>query len=239
MGDKNLVGLGELLKKAPKIHDIINSYYHLSIKRINDEYWKQQGVRKILASIENNILNKANFEEKWQNKICFEIEKKLNLKVKGATLGMVPNYGGIVELEKDSESMGRIEIHFYVSFLKNVYSIQIVYLKENMPIARPHSGVKDFITTGMEKLVVSPLENVFFREYKIIESVIEENFENPIFLCYSIEKLRLHGLELTYMDGENCSVGEAFFHKAFPINYNFGDIPVVLGDENYKIALLQ
>lgn len=239
MEAKNTISLGELLEKAPKIHDIINSYYHLSFKRKHDEYWTQQGVRNILDFIDNNIVNEDNLNENRDRKICSQIESKLNFKVKGATLGMVPNYGGIIELEKNTESMESVEIHFYVSFLENVYSIQIVFLKGNMRIKRPQSCLKDFITTGIEKLVVSPLEGIYYREYKIIESIIEANFENPIFLPYSVEKLRLNGLEVTYMDGENCLVGEAFFHKALPINYHFGNIPTITGDENYKIDLLE
>lgn len=239
MEKNNVISLKELLEKAPKIHDIINSYYNLSFQRKHDEYWTQQGINDILDFIDNNIVNDENLNEKWHNKICEQIERRLNLKVKGATLGMVPNYGGIIELARNPTSKECVELHFYVSFLKNVYSIQIVYLKDNMHIKRPQPYLKDLITKGIKTLVVSPIEDKYYKEYKIIESIIEANFENPIFLPYSIEKLRLNGLEVTYMEGENCLIGEAFFYKAFPVNYHFGNIQTIVGDENYKIDLLK
>ncbi|WP_424002511.1 hypothetical protein [Maribacter sp. IgM3_T14_3] len=232
------INIEELGKKAPQIKRIINSFYPLKLEKTDENYWTQSGILEILSLVDTNIVNETNLNKNWKYKICHQIESRLNLKVKGATLGMVPNYGGIIELERNANLGETIEIHFYISFLMNVYSIQIVFLKDNMNIKRPQSYLKNFVTTGIQKLVVSPIKNMYLDEYQAIESIIIENFENPIFLPYSIEKLKLQNLTVTYKDDENCLIGDAFFHKVMPINYFYGSIPTILGDENYKLNLL-
>ena len=151
---------------------------------------------------------------------------------------MVPNYGGIIELE-NSNSGNIVELHFYMSFISNVYSIQIVYKKNDMLIKIREGYLDDYVGVGLEKLVVSPTKDHYYNEFFIVEDLLKKEFENSIFLSYAIEKLKINNLEVTYMDKCNCTVGEAFFHKGMPLNYYIGEIPFIIGDENYKINVLK
>jgi len=223
----------ELLVKSPFIYEVVGSYYPFFLKRKDEEYWSYNGIVEITNLIDSNIVNEVNLKKNWDEKIGLQLQNKLNLKVRGATLGLVPNYGGIVELVEKNNGLA-VELHFYVSFLVNIYSIQIVYLRDDMVVERPQSFLEPIVTKGIEKLVISPVEYEFYNEFKLVESFIEANFNNPIFLPFALEKLRLKGLEVTYKDEENCMIGDAFFHKAFPINYGLGNIPNIIGDENYK-----
>jgi hypothetical protein len=229
-----LINLKELKKKAPRIYQILDSYYNVKYKRNDKEYWHQEGIKNVLSMIDKKIVDETYLKVHWQNTICKQIANDLNVEVKDATMGMVPNYGGIIELGEDENGL-HVELHFYVSFLENVYSIQIVFLRDDMTIKRNEPYLDDFVTKGVERLVVSPHTGIYFNEYKTIEAIIESNFENAIFLPFSIEQIKIENLEVTYQDKKNSTVGEAFFHKAMPINFSSETIPNIIGDENYKI----
>ncbi|MCX2678381.1 hypothetical protein OOZ15_00360 [Galbibacter sp. EGI 63066] len=151
---------------------------------------------------------------------------------------MVPNYGGIIELD-DSNPQYKVELHFYKSFLNNVYSVQLVYLNNQMTIKRDEEYLGDFIGAGVEKLVVSPMKGYYNKEFELVEDFLNCKFTNSIFLPYSVEKLRLKNLEITYHDKPDCQIGEAFFSKGMPNNFYWDKIPNIVGNENYKLKELQ
>ncbi len=235
-----LNNINKLKKSAPKIYDILEFYYpFLLFKKEQTEYWNYHGIKSMITMINTNIVNEINFDKNWTVGICKELESLLNRKITGATFGLTPDYGGIIELENNIDSQMMVELHFYISFLKNVYSIQIVYLNKNMKIRRNMKYVKDFYGKGIETLVVSPIKGYYDNEFNIIESFIDNKFKKAIFLPYSIDILKLKGLEVTYTDKEVCTVGDAFFNKGLPINYYYESIPYIIGDKNYKIEKLK
>lgn len=221
---KSIITIKELKKKYPNLANTIDYYYPIGIK-MEDPIYKEYVGNQILNSIiEENILNNEIFVSRWEKDFLGELEKRINRKIIGATLGLVPNIGGLIELYESDDLCELHQIHFYVSLIKNYYSIQFVKSNKYMKHQRGNIG------WGAEELIVSPVDNYYKELFLEIENYIREKLPDAKFLPYSIECLKLEGLQVNYSVLEDCEIGRGFFHKFFAY-----EAKKVIGDINYRI----
>jgi hypothetical protein len=216
----------ELKKTYPKLGKIINYYYPIGIKNEDPSYNEYIGILSLKGKIENNILNNEVFISKWDKDFFGELEKRINCKVVGATLGLVPNVGGFIELYQSEDLRYYHQLHFYVSLINNYFSIQFAKTDKYMVYSNGNIG------WGIEELVVSPVDGYYKKLFLEIENYIRESFPNAKYLPYSIDRLKLNGLQVTYSILENCEIGRAFFHKFLP---DLNEPKKIIGDINYRI----
>lgn len=229
--------LQKLKINAPKIFEILNYYYPLGYSKEDKEYLDYKGIKELLSLISDKISGKNDFYKNWQNDVCLEIENLLGKKVIGASFGLVPNFGGRINLSNNPSQNYYDELQFYVSFLKNIYSIQVLRVCKNMKV-KGWGRFRDYEGEGIETLIVSPVKGYYEDEFNKVENFIKNKFKEATFLPYSIDVLKIEGLDVTYCDIEYCPVGEAFFSRYLPLNYYFNTIPVIIGDVDYKLDKL-
>ncbi|MCL9808979.1 hypothetical protein [Flavobacterium luminosum] len=224
-----IFSLEELKFYQPTIYNIVSKYYPLGIKKNSKAYQNHIGIIFLKNEIINKIENKDNFNENWEESVLLDIKNSFkNYTVTGATYGFVPNYGGIIQLEQSNKTNLTVELHFYVSFIENIFTIQIVSLDNSIEINYETGSIQG---PKIKELIVSPVEGYYKDIFLTVENTIRDRFKNSKFLPYSIESIELSNFEVFYTEGKNCHLGQAFFLKGFPYT-----VPEkIIGDINYKI----
>lgn len=221
---KGSITIKELKKLYPNLANTLDFYYPIGIKQEDPIYNKYVGTQVLNSIIEENIVNNEIFVSRWEKDFLGELEKRINHKIIGATLGLVPNIGGLIELYESDDLRNLHQIHFYVSLLKNYYSIQIIKSYKYMKQENGDIG------WGAEELIVSPVEGFYKELFLEIENYIKEKLPDSKFLPYSIDKLKLEGLQVNYSFLEDCEIGRGFFHKFFAY-----ESIKISGDPDYRI----
>jgi hypothetical protein len=223
---------------APKIYNILATNYNLDDGVL---YNQKQELNNEL--IQNYIVNEKVYNEKWVNGLCKAIEGELKQSVIGATFGTAPNYGGYIKLGEINDQI--IELHFYISLISNVFSINIAYIREEQTdkLFNEVEKVGYFKRTKrkIDTLVVSPTKGFFDKEFLSIETLINSTFRNAMFLSYVLDSLDIEKLKVTMSGFNNFKgrLGGVFFTKFLPYNYLTNEIPKIIGNKNYRINQLR
>lgn len=221
---KGSITIKELKKQYPNLANTLDFYYPIGIKQEDPIYNKYVGTQVLNSIIEENILNNEIFVSRWEKDFLDKLEKRINHKIIGATLGLVPNIGGLIELYESDDLRNRHQMHFYVSLIKSYYSIQFIKSYKYMKHKNGDIG------WGAEELIVSPVDGYYKELFFEIENYIKEKLPDAKFLPYSIDQLKLEGLQVSYSFLEDCEIGRGFFHKFFAY-----EAIKITGDINYRI----
>ena len=215
----------ELKIKFPGLSSIIEEYYETENKN------SCEPKKLLIELIEDKLGNNKNFRNTWIKGILKEIEIEIGYKTQDLTFGFIPNYGGMVELSNEIEDRKRhiTQIQFYLSLLKDVYSIQIVEIEETIEYNRFLK--KEAQNQTNKGIYVSPSNHECKEIYCRIESFFESFLANPVFLPYSLQQVALPDVFMPHTTNESNTVGNAFFRKILPLNEDYD----IFGDFNYRI----
>jgi len=211
----------ELKLKYPNFFALIEEYYGAD-----------ERPKKILEElILDRLGNKKKFRKNWTNGILKAIGEEIGYPTQGLTFGFIPNYGGMAEF---SETLGDdkkiiTQIQFYISLLRNVYTIQITEIEE---VTRHNSFLNHEVQNQtLKEIWVSPSHPKYNDIFLKIESYMDRTLDNSIFLPYSIQQIRLNEIIMPHTSNEDNKVEDAFFRKILPLNQDFS----ILGDPDYRI----
>jgi hypothetical protein len=211
----------ELKSTYPIIFEIIEEYYGVN-----------ERPKKILKDlILDRLGNKKTFKEKWSKGILKSIGKEIGYPTEELTLGYMPNYGGMVVFNKDLDNDTRniTQIQFYVSLLRNIYTIQITEIEEVMAY---NPFLKKVVQNQtLKEIWVSPDHPIYSDLFLKIESYLDKTLVNPIYLPYSIQQIPIDEVEMHHTSNEANKVEDAFFRKILPLNKDF----TILGNRNYRL----
>lgn len=227
--------LKELKQKYPELFRDINRYYPiqnlLDHKAVTKNY---AGTKSLHSLIEKNITNQENFQLNWKGTILRNIEKEIGMKVLGATNGYVPNYGGIITLKDNSNY--KIELHFYVSFINNYYTIFLAKTNNKSNLMIEKMGFKkEIVMPLVESITVSP-DVEFSGIYMKVEKILNKNFYKAKFIPYEIGNYVFDGLIGINNDkNEKHTINNALFRPVLAV---FSPNLLILGNESYKIEKL-
>jgi len=218
----NVIDLNTFKIRFPELYNIISQYYGGDIP-----------ARKIENLILDRIGNTKKYKDYWKNGVLKSISKEIDYNIQGITFGYVPNYGAQIEFVKDLSGGQKAitQIQFYVSFLANVYTIQILEIKESM---KHHSSLNmDLSTQTLQEIWVSPENHMHKNLFLKIKIELETILENPIYLPYSIQQIELKKIKLPQVyNSKRNTIGDAFFKKILPLYHKDA---VLFGNPNYKI----
>ncbi|GAA4272055.1 hypothetical protein U6A24_11145 [Aquimarina gracilis] len=217
----------------PVVHNSIKSYYPVGIPFKSELYRSHTGIKEIQDLINRNIVDKKRLESVWVNGFCEELGTKIDLPIVEATFGVAPSYAIRVVIEENKSKGESIELHCRVSLLNNFFNIQIAYLKDNMRIEREEKYLKEFVTLGLDKLVISPVKGYYKELFILTENLVREHFERANFLSTALVFLRLKGLTVNFNQTIDMPIGMAFFHNMMPLNYY--KPKEIIGNLEYRI----
>ncbi|MFD2588425.1 hypothetical protein ACFSQJ_15925 [Croceitalea marina] len=209
----------------PKLAGLIKKYYYDNT---------EAGHSNLDDLINYKLINQKNYQKIWVKGILKTIEKELGQEVIDLTFGTIPNYGGMVYFNNKNESDKFVstQIHFYVSLIENVISVQIIEMEEtNRQI---HPLELDPSLRIIKKIIVSPGYHHLDKVFAKIELLLNKLLVNPIFLPYSVDQTILDNLIIPHSVNIQNTVGDAFFKKFIPDNKDF----TVIGNQDYRINQL-
>lgn len=221
------MSINDLKSQYPHLHSILGEYYQLDNEPKFD----------LNSLISDKLGNIKEFSKKWVHGMLKSISRQVGYPAQGLTFGFVPNYGGMFEFSESlSDSRKAItQIQFYLSLIKNVYSIQIVVIDSN-------NEFNPFLKEEAQNQILNEIwispnyhESKYNEIFKKLEYYFEKNLKAPIFLPYSIQKIELLDVLMPHTSNEENTVEDAFFRKVLPLNKNYR----IFGDENYRIDELQ
>ena len=210
--------------KYPKIDAILNDYYKT----------KSSPTKDLHAVILEKIANPNNYKKYWTDGVLKTISNSIGHQVYGRTVGFVPNYGGSIEFLTDlgNDKKAITQIHFYVSLLNDVYTIQINEIEEQ--IQKIEMLDKFMPVQKLKEIWVSPSNHRYADLFLKIESILEETLHKPIFLPYSVQKMELNGIQIPNVHNNTVYVEDAFFKKILPLNQDY----IIKGNPKYRISEL-
>lgn len=217
------------MEKFPELSSYLNFYYPIGITKDDPIYNKYVGIIDLKNIINHNILDNGVFVSKWEKDFFGKLEEKIDHKIIGVTNGLVPNVGGFIRTFQSDDLRVEHQLHFYFSFINDYFSIQLAILDRFKKLDDGSVG------WGVDKLVVSPVEGYYKKLFLKIEKYIKKRFPEAKILPYSIDTLRLNGLEVFHSNDQNCEIGQAFFSKVLPL----GKPEEIIGDPNYEIDLIK
>ncbi|MEM7487237.1 MAG: hypothetical protein AAF348_18670 [Bacteroidota bacterium] len=216
----------ELKLKHPNLFSIIEEYYDIDNHNIDDTS------KKILIDlIEDKLVNITNFRKNWTKGILKNISREVGYPTQGLTFGFIPNYGGMVEFSENlcDDKKAITQIQFYISLLRNVYTLQIVEIEERRGFNKFLKQETNHQT--LKEIWVSPGHRKYNKLYLQIESYLDEILINPFFLPFSIQGVKLDGVFMPHTPNEANTVGDAFFRKIHPLNDDFS----IFGNPEHRI----
>lgn len=222
----------DIKTKYPKLFETIKEYHPLEIKKNEEDYISFRGLKLLNNIIESNIISPKGFQDKWEKGFLDKLSDVINYNVIGATYGIVPNVGARIILEKNKDSS--LELIFFVSLIKNYYSIQIVkvceieYYNDCLKILKRGKGIKE--------IYVSPPNNQYGNLFNKIDDFISNQLKGAKFLPFRFDLIRIENFQVFYKDSVDYNtVSDAFFHKGFFFDSNC----LIFGDIDYKILDLE
>lgn len=216
-----------LKEKFPKVHETINNYYGI------DNPSKYDIEKLMVASHLND-----KYVEFWKIGVLKKIEHELNIPTRTLTFGLIPNYGGKVDFRRKIK-FGKFEvfsIHFYVSLLNQVYTMQILDMEESFH-QYPQKTFRSKRYT-LKKLWVSPEGHPYEKVFLDIKCFLEQNLNTPLYLPYSIQEVKLIGLRppSSAITKNQYCVRDAFFNMVWP---QYTDEFEIIGNKDYMIENLK
>lgn len=220
----------ELKNSLPFLYSNIEEFYPIENKNHQMDI-NSCNFKNLMDLIDLKITNKKNFKNYWINGILDQIQREIDGQVFDLTFGKIPNYGGMIRISDkiDERKSAVVEIQFYVSLIKNYFSIQIARIEELMEFSKALQ--QELIHQKLISLIISPSNDEYNSLFVKIESVLKNTLESPIFLPHSLDTTVLDELVVPHTFKEYNNIGDTFFCKILPPNISY----TLIGNINYGI----
>ena len=219
----------------PKTHDYwaiyqsIKEYYPIGLSKQEGGgiYFKYPGLKKLEEIVVDNIHDQANFEERWV-KFTEEIGQELDKEMVGTTYGQAPSFSSAIVLlrQKIENCLHTKALHFSVSLAGDYFQI---YGVDETTIWEAETE-RGYIATNV--ITTSP-----YAEYKApfeyVEKKLRDKFREYKIIPFSIGQTVVHGLQVRYIDDENCTINQALFNHFIGKGKEVG---LTRGDRRYGEA---
>jgi hypothetical protein len=223
----------QLLDNCPELYDCLNKYYPIGLTRDDENYFSYPGIKVWNEIVEKNIFQAENHKKEWKTGFLENFKKKLDFKnVVDTTMGLVPNFSGIIELKDNLNS--RTQLRFYKSLIGNYFTIEVLENIRPKEISHPIFGKRKI--WEIENIITSPVGEYETLFLKVYEAFIEK-YEGIKFIPYIWDIYLLNDLDVPHTSnpGEEVSVAGAFFKK----HSKYDDSINILGDIKYEINKLK
>ncbi len=191
---------------------------------------KENKLKGLGNLIDTLLMDQQSFRKFWVNGFCRELEKKLGLTVLAPTGGPIPAYSAKIPLGSYQKDFFA-ELYLDVGLTLQCYRVRIVILNPKMNIYCQEAKWISSVGTGVDTLVVSPMERLYLKTMKKVINFVAEKFENAVFLSYNqgIRKFdKLNG-NLPEID-DVLTLENVLFSKCFPLN----EPRILIGDRDYQ-----
>lgn len=225
---KYLIWRNETLEKNyPSVFSHLHKFYTIQIsKKEKLNYKKNELLNEV---INKNIIENSTYQKQWKNIFINKLSKIINYEIIDATHGLSPNFGGRIILNKSEDNKKNKELFFFISFITNYYSIQIVNFDKYIISNKYFSNKEAF---GIKKIIVSPLENENENLFKEIEEFICNTIDNAKFLPFKFDTIKIENFQVPYKYVKDYStISDGFFNKGLI----FHEETEIIGDIEYKI----
>ncbi len=192
------------------VYDAIQLYYPIGIMRFDRSiYFDYPGLKKLSAIVVANIHNRDNYNSIW---VSFEkeIAEQFNVEVIGTTYGQAPSFSCDLIIKKVKvDELSRIKkLSLAVSLAGNFFTI---YGVDETIITEKNDNGFDSNFYAINALTISPYKE-FETIFKDLKSLVEDKFASYKFVPFSINSMFIKGLQVRYLDKEECTIYNALFN---------------------------
>ncbi|WP_336128461.1 hypothetical protein [Mesoflavibacter sp. CH_XMU1422-2] len=228
------INKNELFLTYPRLFTLLNSYYPLGIRAMNPDYNEYIGFKKLQKLILTSLKNSNSNKPKWANEFLEKVKKITNCEVIDTTYGNSPNYSGEIIIETSENCRYTTKMIFFVSFINNYYSIQIIKTDKLVNFESEFSPNKTGI--GILEIVVSPTEKRNKKLFINLDNLIRSEFKDAIFLPFKFDLIKLEEFEtpLNITIDFSSPISSGFFNKGNILNEKTN----IIGDVNYKLEII-
>ncbi len=203
--------------------------YHSLIKYYSTNYNNHSGIKSLNDLITKNVIDGDNLKRKWERGLFEKIHERYGLVVKGATFGIVPNWGGIITLKETIQYVE--QLHFYLSLIDSYFIVFVTVVDKKVKFQKQiHNFLKKWEAPGLIKTYISPHDS-YSEVFTKIEILIREEFTDAKFVSYRIGSIKIKDLKTPHYDYNNCSIYQALFK---PMTVMKASNHKIIGDKNYK-----
>ncbi len=153
-----------------------------------------------------NTHDQGIFQHRWKN-FTGQIDEETGKEIDGTTYGQAPSFSSalIIQKNKVENCTHCKELHFSVSLLGDFYQI---YGLDTTVILDQKEG-KAY--SAVNVVTTSPFEE-FADVFKLVERKIKEKYPNYKIIPFGLGQLIIKGLQVRYLNDEDCSVNKALFN---------------------------
>ncbi len=197
------------------IYETIKKYYPIGVYRGEGKgiYFEYDGIKELEKIVEENTHNQLNFHDRWVN-FTKQIGDTIGKEIEGTTYGQAPSFSSFVIIQKNKieNCIHRKELHFAVSLIGNFYQI---YGLDTTIILDPKEG-KAF--SAVNVVTTSPFAE-FATAFELVEQKIKEKYPNHKIIPFGFGQTIIKGLQVRYLDDEDCSINKALFNHFLSEEY--------------------
>ncbi|EDM38057.1 hypothetical protein PBAL39_00542 [Pedobacter sp. BAL39] len=194
------------------VYHAIHECYPIGIQRGEDlTYFNYPGIQALDRRVVETIHHENDFYKSW-----LEFENRLaehyNLEVRGTTYGQAPSVSADLMIEKiELEGFSKVKkISIAISLVGQFFTI---YGIDESTVVEPVLDSYDRNYHSINAVTASPHQE--FRQYfEQLKSMIEERYEGYRFIPFFVNDFIIKGLQVRYLDHEECTVFQALFNQS-------------------------
>lgn len=193
-----------------EIYEAIKKHYPIGIRKNEGRgiYGSYPGLKEYEKALVENIHDDNNYRTHWV-RFTDEIGQEFGKEMQGTTYGQAPSFSAFMILEKHQfgDCIHSKELHFAVSLLGNFFQIYGVdatkILDKKAVYGRAYSSIN----------VITPSPHEEFKTpFEFVEKKIREKYPSYKIVPFNIGQGIIKGLEVRYLDDEDCSINKALFN---------------------------
>lgn len=200
------------------IYESIKKYYPIGLKKYEGKgiYYDYPGIKKLEKIVVENVHDGEKFHERWVG-FTTEIGKELGKKIVGTTYGQAPSFSSSIILKRiDFENcIHRKELCFSVSLVGNFFQIygldSTLILDKEEWVEHSNIGMIRKSHSARSVVTISPFEE-YKEAFEFVEEKLRSKYPEHRMIPFFYGQQRIQGLQVRYLDDENCSVNQALFN---------------------------
>ncbi len=191
-----------------EIYEAIHNYYPIGLSRDSAVYMEYKGIKELEKLVVENIHDKENYLQRWDS-FTTQIGAELDKEVVGTTFGQAPSFSSSIILKKDTiqSCTHSKELHFSVSLLGNFYQIYGIDATTIDDVGSEYN--KRYYALNV--ITTSPYKE-FENAFKFVEYRIKDKFPGYKIIPFEYGQTLIKGLQVRYIDDEDCSINKALFN---------------------------
>lgn len=192
-----------------EVYESIVKFYPIGLRRHQGKgiYFEYPRLKELERIIVENIHDEDNFKKRWVN-FHDSIGKELEMEIRGTTYGQAPSFSSelIIKDKMIENCKHEKKLHFSVSLVGNYYQI---YGSDSITV---REGTDRISYPSVNVITTSPYEE-FEEVFKFVERKIKEKYPNHKIIPFRLGQFIIDGLQVRYLDDENCSINKALFNQ--------------------------